>query len=318
MENHLPIPNAGRSTTDVLDDMPREHKIRILGTILSDLAENTRLAYQKAISQFEEICGKNILEADFQDVIRFYQYIKDIYKSGTSIQLKINALSSIFHKASLLRIMPDNPVTLLKSTVAGRSKRKIPKRRSELTWKEINEALQKESNAGIKALILFLAYTGVRNSELRGIRIMDIERKQEENSMIAKITIQGKGSKFRSILLPYSFIEEIIEALNPGIPSGYLFHDRHGNMLTRRFVYYHVTSLFSKYLSRKISPHQLRHFFATDHISRLKNDIKAVSRYLGHSSSKITLDYYVDTELSYQDLFPEGICLINTEPVLDK
>ena len=67
-----------------------------------------------------------------------------------------------------------------------------------------------------------------------------------------------------------------------------------------------INNAFCKHTGKKGHPHCLRHFFATYKIGKEKKDVKAVSLYLGHSTTSITLSMYVNTALK-----PEETVIIN-------
>ena len=89
--------------------------------------------------------------------------------------------------------------------------------------------------------------------------------------------------------------------------SEYLFHSDTGRALNRANLYKQIKQTFKAHTGKDIHPHSLRHFFATHKINSEKQDIKAVSRYLGHSGTAITLDMYVDTALDADCCMIKGL-----------
>ena len=77
----------------------------------------------------------------------------------------------------------------------------------------------------------------------------------------------------------------------------YLFYNSRMKKFNRKVLWSQITQFSQKRINKHVNPHKLRHFFGTYKINVEKQDIKAVSRYMGHSSTSITMDFYVDTEL---------------------
>lgn len=150
-------------------------------------------------------------------------------------------------------------------------------------------------------IISFLYHTGLRISEMTGIRLEDIR----ENGACDYIQVLGKGNKIREIKCRRELMDQVRDEFNGSI---YLFESevwRQGNEggrpLSRHNVSKAITKAGFKYLDREISAHTFRHSFATRLIGEGKN-IKGVSGYLGHSSVKTTLDLYVHDSLELGDL----------------
>jgi len=80
--------------------------------------------------------------------------------------------------------------------------------------------------------------------------------------------------------------------------SDFLFHSSAGKSLIRQNLYKQIHNTFKKNTKKEVHPHTLRHFNATYRHVELGEDIKAVSNYLGHSTSAITLDMYVNNRIT--------------------
>jgi len=151
-----------------------------------------------------------------------------------------------------------------------------------------------------EVVIKLLLSTGLRISEVLGIRIRDIDFVDKS------IQILGKGKKYRQVFYDLEDVEDeflcyIEEWKKLGIEHDYLFVSiKNYDQLTPRGF-----QLLLKKYSRKarlrgsITPHTLRHTFATISIEKGAN-IKAVSQILGHANCKITIDLY--THLSNEHL----------------
>jgi len=141
----------------------------------------------------------------------------------------------------------------------------------------------------------FLWSTGCRISEMVNIKA----RNCEDLGRLVNIRITGKGNKERHIKIPADLYSRIREAFRSG---EYLFSTSTGHPYSRSYVSNQIKKLGRHVLGRNISAHTFRHSFATRKISET-NKIKAVSRYLGHSSTSITLNMYVHETLTDDELF---------------
>ena len=149
-------------------------------------------------------------------------------------------------------------------------------------------------------IIKLLLSTGLRISEVLGIRIHDIDFVDKS------IQILGKGKKYRQVFYDLEDVEDdfnryIEEWKNLSIEHDYLFVSiiNYRRLTSRGFQL--LLKKYSKQarLRGSITPHTLRHTFATLSIEKGAN-IKAVSQILGHSNCKITIDTY--THLSNNHL----------------
>jgi len=145
-----------------------------------------------------------------------------------------------------------------------------------------------------RLIIEFLACTGTRVSEMAGIRLAHIERALGH----ARIRIVGKGSKERFLKVKQDLIERVKGHFEGGT---YLFETRGGQPYNRTTISNGIAKLGRSLLRRKISAHTLRHTFATLQVQKTRK-IKALSLYLGHSTTSITQDMYVHEELDLDDL----------------
>jgi len=149
-----------------------------------------------------------------------------------------------------------------------------------------------------KTILEVLYATGVRCSELVGIRLSDIDKEAKT------IRIYGKGRRERIVLFGGKALEKIdryVEQERPrGInPSDYLFLNRNGQPLTSRSVQ-RIVAMFRPFihLERPITPHKIRHSFAT-HLLNQGADLRVVQELLGHQSLASTEKY---THISLDDL----------------
>ncbi|NYT05619.1 MAG: tyrosine-type recombinase/integrase [Methanomicrobiales archaeon] len=138
--------------------------------------------------------------------------------------------------------------------------------------------------------------TGVRVSELCGIDIADIDFEDHT------IRVRGKGGKIRTVFIDRDTLAEIKEFVN-GRFSGPLFAGQQGHAIAPRTVQY----IFSKYAPEGITPHKIRHSYASELYRRSRN-LRVVQENLGHTSINTT-EIYLHTDIDerkevYHRFFP--------------
>ncbi|MDQ7044522.1 MAG: tyrosine-type recombinase/integrase [Sulfurimonas sp.] len=193
---------------------------------------------------------------------------------------KLNA-KTISRKLSTLRsfvqyLNQDAPLYILKADERVKIAKTLPK---PVTHKHILEALQKAD--AYESLIITLLYSsGLRISELSSLKIEDISAEW--------IRVLGKGQKQRDIPLLKSTSILIDEYLSKKELKTFLL-EKNGEKLSENSLRYIITKVFKR-VALKVTPHQLRHSFAT---GLLNNNamICDVSELLGHSSMATTQIY---------------------------
>ncbi len=161
-----------------------------------------------------------------------------------------------------------------------------------LTSKEI-ETLIENAEADTSLFIRFLYHTGLRVSEMLSIKKSKIKKLKK----YSEIRVLGKGLKERIIKCNKQLLNDI---LNYFSGKNYLF-EKDGKLITRFRVSHKIQDASRKILDKNASAHTLRHCFATHKLRETKNT-KGIYSYLGHSSTSTTLNMYVHSELSLEDL----------------
>lgn len=224
----------------------------------------------------------NINTVDYQLVRRYLNYLYDLKLSNKSICRHISSLRSYFKYLMKEELIKDNPMILISNPKITQN---LPK---YLNYNELEDILtipDRTTFLGLRdALILELLYsTGVRVSELVNIKLNDIDLINK------KIIILGKGNKERIVLFGNKAYDLMIDYLNKrDTDCEYLFVNNNKKVLTDRGVRYIVDKIVKKSaLKFKISPHTLRHTFAT-HLLDNGADLKSVQELLGHESIATT------------------------------
>ncbi len=211
------------------------------------------------------------------------------------------------HKAALkkyieLNIKDLNQKAILNTAFSelkiGRADKTIQK--DEIVSKEVVLKMIERSNEKDGLIIKTLFNTGLRVSELIGIKHKDIRTISSNGITYKKITVVGKGNKERDIKIGMELYANIVKIFGG---QEYLFETQGHKAYTRQYVYLIVRKAGQRVLgTTQVHPHTLRHSFATHLLVEDKKTLKAVSSYLGHSSTAITSDYYIHDELEAEDV----------------
>lgn len=258
-------------------------------------SENTIINYENDIKEFLEFLNKenidNLKEVNYS-IVRFY--LMDLYNkkfSRNSVSRKLSSLRSFFKYLHNEEIVKINPFSLISSP---KKEKKLPKFLYNEDIEKIFNIPNTKTVLGKRdSLILELLYdTGVRVGELVNIKINDI------NYDDRSIKILGKGNKERIVL--YGTYAEIAlkEYLNngrnellKGKNNEYLILNANGNNITTRGIRLIIDKIIKQAcLNTHISPHTLRHTFAT-HLLENGSDLLTVKELLGHSSLSSTQIY---------------------------
>ena len=237
------------------------------------------------------------LDIEYSD-IRFYLiYLKEKRNNDNStINRKLSSLRGFYKYLCNNGIIKYNVFKL----VSGRKKsQKLPR---YFEYNELEELLKvpditKPLGQRDRLILEMLYATGIRVGELVNIKLKDI------NFNSKNIIILGKGNKERYV--PYGeYCEEILNKyINDGYKilniksNEYLFLNNNGDQITERRIRYILDQIIKKTsINKNISPHMIRHSFAT-HLLNEGCDLLTVQKLLGHESIKATQVYtHVTTE----------------------
>lgn len=231
---------------------------------------------------------RNILYSD----IRFYlMYLKDTKKdNNSSIDRKLSAIRGFYKYLANNKVVKNNVFSL----VSGPKKSKrLPRFFEYNELEELFDACDLGTSLGQRdRLLLEMLYaTGVRVSELVNIKVSDIDEAGHS------ILVLGKGNKERYVTYG-DYCSEILDLyLSDGYlklntnKSCYLFLNNNGGNLTDRGVRYILDRIIKHTsIQKNISPHMIRHSFAT-HLLNEGADLLSVQKLLGHESIKATQIY---------------------------
>lgn len=254
-------------------------------------SDETIHSYSIDIEEFLDYINSeciNICEVGY-DVVKAWLINLDEKKNkSTTVSRKISSLRGFYKYLINNKVIDSNPFSLVS---LPKKKRHLPR---FFYYNELEEMFQvPKLNTALgqrdRLLLEMLYATGVRVSELVNIKVSDINGEE--------IKVLGKGNKERIVEFG-DYAESILELyLNEGYKSlnvkksEYLFLNNRGGKLTTRGVRYILDNIINKTtIDKKISPHMLRHTFAT-HLLNEGCDLLTVQELLGHESLTATSIY---------------------------
>lgn len=276
-------------------------------------SDYTITSYKTDILEYLEYLEKesiNYKEVVYSDIRFFLMYLKEkCNDSNSSIDRKLSALRGFYKFMASENIISTNIFSLVNGP---KKEKKLPRYFEYNELEELFDVCDLNNSLGIRdRLILEMLYaTGVRVGELVNIKVKDIDKSTR------KILILGKGNKER--IVEYGdyceevlnlYLNEAYRSLNVD-NSEYLFLNKNGGVLTERGVRYVLDQIIKKTsLNKNISPHMIRHSFAT-HLLNEGCDLLTVQKLLGHESISATQVYtHVSTDRLkevYYNSFPRA------------
>ena len=257
-------------------------------------SEYTIISYCNDISEYLDYLGKEgvpFLDVEYSDIRFYLMYLKDEKKDdNSSIDRKLSSLRGFYKFLANEGVVSSNVFSM----VSGPKKsKKLPRYFEYNELEELFLVPNLKTAVGQRdRLLLELLYaTGVRVGELVNILVSDIDLNRRS------ILILGKGNKERFVTYG-EYCEEILKMyLQDGRKKlnkknvDYLFLNQNGGVLTERGVRYILNQLIQKTeINKNISPHMIRHSFAT-HLLNQGCDLLTVQKLLGHESIKATQIY---------------------------
>ena len=281
-----------RPITDIADV-----KRRFLGylTLEKGMSRNTAVAYSDDVDKLTRYLadsGVAVEQASTDDLERFVGTLHDVGIQPRSQARIISGVKSFYKFLRIEGFMDTDPTELLLTPKIGRHLPEV------LTIAEIDRMIgaidmSKPEGQRNRAIIETLYGCGLRVSELVTLRLSQLY--VEERYVI----IEGKGSKQRLVPISPVAIEQISLYLEQTrshqvVKKGsedILFLNRRGAMLTRQMIFHIIKQLCELAGIRKvISPHTLRHSFAT-HLLEGGANLRAIQQMLGHESITTTEIY---------------------------
>lgn len=253
------------------------------------LSNNTVKAYEADISSFfqwldnEDLKYKNLQEDHINQYISFLFQRK---MRSSSVNRKISSIKSFYIFLVKRNFLKNSP---LNDLVTPKQEKYLPESMSEaevdklLNSPDVSNKIENRD----KAMIEMLYATGMRISELVNLKITDVDMKR------CVVKVFGKGSKERLVPFGETALESLKSYLNDREQSSSkeIFLSNRGKKMTRVAFWQRVKIyLIRENLKNSISPHTLRHAFAT-HLLNRGADLRSVQLLLGHSDLSTTQIY---------------------------
>lgn len=258
------------------------------------LARNTVESYSRDLAKLLDLAEREgITSPDRIDVPFVSLYLVDLGERGLGARSAVRHLSAVRGFCRFLvreRAMPSDPCVLIDRP---RTRRKLPTWLDEEEVDRLLDAPEESTVRGLRdrAMLRLMYAAGLRVSELVGLRVGAVDFR----AGVVKVT--GKGGKARLVPVGEVALDAVQKYFEEGRPHQATEHDTvlflspRGGALTRQGFW----KLVVRYargvgITKPISPHKLRHSFAT-HLLRHGADLRAVQAMLGHADIGTTEIY---------------------------
>jgi integrase/recombinase XerD len=251
-------------------------------------AQLTLTAYRTDLKQFAEYLQQDLLKANRADIEKYAISLRQNGIKPRSQARKLAALKSFYGFLLETKEIKKDPTEGL---ALPRVAQILPKTVNKKTLNDFLDQLPKREPVQYRdvAMLELLYAAGMRVSELITIKLDNI------SFMERFIRVIGKGNKERIIPLSehaVASLQEYLDQYREGIRTEEkaLFVSQNGRVLTRQLVWQVVSAYAKQYLPAHISPHALRHSFAT-HLLENGADLRTVQELLGHANIATTQVY---------------------------
>ena len=253
------------------------------------LSNNTAKAYEADISSFFQWLDNKDLKYKNLQEDHINQYISFLFQRkmrSSSVNRKISSIKSFYIFLVKRNFVKNSP---LNDLVTPKQEKYLPESMSEAEVDKLlnsPDVTNKIENRD-KAMIEMLYATGMRISELVNLKITDVDMKR------CVVKVFGKGSKERLVPFGETALDSLRSYLNEREQSSSkeIFLSNRGKKMTRVAFWQRVkVYLIRENLKNSISPHTLRHAFAT-HLLNRGADLRSVQLLLGHSDLSTTQIY---------------------------
>ncbi len=272
-------------------------------TVELGLAKNTQLAYMRDLrllmKSLQLKADDELLQVSRQQLIAYLVRLKQEGRAASTVARKLASIKAFYRFLTAERYIRRNPAEVLEAASRGLHLPKV------LSVQEV-ERLLDEPNLGTldgyrdKTMLELLYATGMRVSELVNVPMKNVDMKMQY------VIVMGKGSKERMLPLGRTalhYLEHYLSVVRPQLLHGKpdaaveLFVTGWGGPMTRE-RFYEIIVAYGKSagISKRVTPHMLRHSFAT-HLLNNGTDLRIVQELLGHADISTTQIYtHLDVE----------------------
>lgn len=257
------------------------------------LSPHTIAGYRRDLEKLERFARKKRSELRALGASELREFLRGLHRDGLSLRSVSRATSAIrglYRFGAAEGFVASDPTEQIDSARAARA---LPKYLSLDEVEGLLEAPDTASPDGLRdrAMLELLYATGLRVSELVSLRVSDLHFE------VGYLVCRGKGRKER--VVPYGksakrWLERYLEGGRPALLKGAndgLFLSRRGRPMTRQRFFQLLKGYGRKVgIRRPLSPHVLRHSFAT-HLLERGADLRSLQLMLGHSNIGTTQIY---------------------------
>jgi len=269
---------------------PTEQFLNFL-TVEKGLSSNTLEAYRRDIGKFSVFLKKNnkkFVNFKRADILAFIDQMRNDGNQPATIARNIAALRGLCRFMLMEGIIKEDPIENL---LTPKGWKRVPRIiGTDEVSSLINKPRGKKLSLRDRAILEIIYSSGLRASEVVTLKASDV------NFEAGFITVTGKGSKQRVVPIhehALNTINRYIEELRPQLlknrESPYLFLAKGGKPMTRQRLW-QLIKAYAAGFSIKISPHTLRHCFAS-HLLDGGADLRALQKMLGHTDIATTQIY---------------------------
>ncbi|MBT3625435.1 MAG: site-specific tyrosine recombinase XerD [Gammaproteobacteria bacterium] len=259
------------------------------------LSDNTLKAYRGDLEKFGDWAqrqAKSIIAIRREDILQYLSYRMGKGLKARSTARCLSCLRALYRYLLREKMLSDDPTLRVENPKLGRP---LPETLTEQDVERLLAAPDTNTSMGVRdrTMLEVLYACGLRVSELTNLQLSEINLRQ------GVIRIVGKGSKERlvpmgeeSIVWVSRYLAEArLELLKKNLAQNCVFPSNRGVAMTRQAFWYRIKAhAQTAGIQKKLSPHTLRHAFAT-HLLNHGADLRVVQLLLGHSDLSTTQIY---------------------------
>ena len=262
---------------------PVDATAKLIDMWLFNKGDRTQAHYRDCVTKFLAFVAKPLPQVTLEDLYDFAAYLDGQELADSTqktILYVIKSLISFAHKMGMIPINVGAALTF----------NKTPDTLNErlLSEDEVFKLIcSGDTNPRNQAILKLLYCAGLRVSELCGLKWKDLNARGDSG----QVTVMGKGNKVRSVLLPKSLWDEILQLRGHSEDDDPVFRSLKGGHLNRRSINKIISDAGDRSgLNKKVSPHYLRHAHASHALENGAN-IGLVKETLGHANVATTSRY---------------------------
>ena len=267
-----------------------------------NVSAHTRVAYIADIQEFAHFLHNNnfiksqdeIINVEPENIREYLSYLYHQKVKKVTVNRKVSSLRAFYKYVLRTGKIKNNPAEMIQTL---KTEKYMP---TFLSVDEMFELLKAQDESSVlslrnRAMLEIFYSSGLRLSELAGLDLIDLDFNQK------LVKVRGKGRKERIVPVGGPALKAVQEYLGKigeirkdtsgDIYKKPLFLNARGERITTRSIARIVNEITSKSgIGRKISPHALRHSFAT-HLLNAGADLRSIQELLGHESLSTTQKY---------------------------